>query len=108
MQFWTESIALEIWPENAEKPIVTINVKGITLTGKALEIIKIESMVKLINDFIKNNGDISNLKVPQMQIISNNMHTVQTRYFDKILRVMSEKRRLDGNNTLPYGYIKNE
>ena len=99
--------ALEIWPENATIPIVIIKVKGITLTGKALDIINMESMVKMVNDYIENHEDISNLKIPQMQIFSNNMHTVNTRYFDKILRVMSEKRRIDGNDTLPYGYIKN-
>ena len=99
--------AMEIWPENATEPIVPIKVKGITLTDKALDIIKMESMVKLAEDYIKNNGDQSNcssLQIPQFQIRPTPMKTIETKYFSKIFRAMSEKRRINGNDTLPYGF----
>ena len=100
---------MEIWPENAENPIVPIKIKGITLTHKVLEMINIEKMLELVKIYIEKNGNNIGdvIKLPQMQIVSNNTHCVETRYFDKILRVMSEKRRINGNDTLPYGFVTN-
>ena len=98
--------ALEIWPENSSEPIVPIKAKGITLTDNSLDIIKMESMVKLAESYIINNGhDSDKLMIEQMQIKADRMHSIETRYFEKTFRVMSEKRRIFGNDTLPYGYI---
>ena len=100
--------AMEIWPENADEPIVPVKAKGITLTDKALSIIKMEEMVKIANEYIKNKGkneERNELSIPQMQINSDKMHVIYTKHFNKTFRVMSEKRRIHGNDTLPYGYV---
>lgn len=101
--------ALEIWVKDKPHPIVPIKVKGITLTDKALDIIKMSSMVDLAEKYIKNKGILNEsdkLMIPQMQIRANNMQMLETKYFEKTFRAMSVKRRIDGNNTLPYGYVK--
>ena len=100
--------AMEIWPENSTTPVVPIKVKGITLTDKAMDILKMESMTKLAEEYIENNGDVkksSNIKIPQMEIRPNNMQVIKTRYFEKTFRAMSNKRRIKGNDTLPYGFV---
>jgi hypothetical protein len=101
--------ALEIWPENASDPIVPIKAKGITLTDKALSIIKMEEMVRVANSYIEggneNNAKEQVLMIPQMQISSDKMHVIYTKHFEKTFRAMSEKRRINGNDTLPYGYV---
>ena len=100
--------AMEIWPENASVPIVPIKAKGITLTDKSLDLIKMENMIRMAEAYIKNKGKNTpenKIMVPQMQIKANKMHTIETKYFEKTFRVMSEKRRIVGNDTLPYGYI---
>ena len=100
--------AMEIWPENSTVPVVPIKVKGITLTDKAMDIIKMESMTKLAEEYINNNGDLkvsSNLKIPQMEIRPNNMQVIKTRYFEKTFRAMSNKRRIKDDDTLPYGFV---
>ena len=100
--------AMEIWPENSIQPIVPIKVKGITLTDKALDIIKMKSMLELAEDYVKQKGKSSEtnvLKIPQMQIRPTNLQTIETKTFEKTFRAMSEKRRLSGNDTLPFGYV---
>ena len=100
--------AMEIWPENAAKPVVPIKVKGITLTDKALDIIKMEWMIKLAEDYIKNNGNSKEsaiLKIPQMDIRPNNMQVIKTKYYEKTFRAMSTKRRIKGNDTVPFGFV---
>ena len=107
--------ALEIWPENATEPIVPIKLKGITLTEKVLDIVTFQSMLNLANEYLENLGDseeCSNLSVPQMQIRPTKLQTIETKTFDKIVRAMSEKRKIihdgEGYDTLPYGYCDKE
>ena len=95
--------AMEIWPENASEPIVPIKAKGITLTDKVLNIIKMEEMVRIANSYCTSNSS-EELSIPQMQILSDKMHVVYTKHFNKTFRAMSDKRRINGNDTLPYGY----
>ena len=100
--------AMEIWPENSTQPIVPIKVKGITLTDRALDIIKMKSMIGLAEDYVKSNGKNSEtnvLRIPQMQIRPTRLQTIETKTFEKTFRAMSEKRRLCGNDTLPFGYV---
>ena len=100
--------AMEIWPENSQTPVVPIKVKGITLTDTALNLIKMESMVKLAKEYVSKEGDkseCSNIQISQFQIRPTNMQTIETKIFDKTFRAMSEKRRIDGNGTLPFGYV---
>lgn len=44
--------------------------------------------------------------VPLQQIRANKKHEVITREMLKIFQVTSEKRRIIGNETIPYGYIE--
>jgi hypothetical protein len=101
--------AMEIWPENVNEPITTIKVKGVTLTASALDLITFQSMIDLAQDYVNNNGDTSKCKrlsIPQMQIRPTKMQTIETKHFDKTFRAMSEKRRINGNDTLPFGYCE--
>ena len=101
--------ALQIWPQNSDSPVVPIKVKGITLTDSALDVIKLESMIKLAEDFISKNGNLEEcdkLEISQMQIRPTKLQTIETMYLIKKLRVMSDKRRLKGNDTLPYGFVE--
>jgi len=43
--------------------------------------------------------------VPQMQFRTSKQHQVTTRHLDKQFQVTSDKRRVVGNNTLPYGWV---
>jgi hypothetical protein len=97
--------ALEIWPEGSTEPIVPIKAKGITLTDKALSIIKMDEMVRIANSYINNDRDNESLLIPQMLIKSDKMHVLYTKHFEKTFRAMSDKRRISGNDTLPYGYV---
>jgi len=78
------------------------------LTDKALDIIRMDEMVRIANSYIKNGGksdEENQLSIPQMQISSDKMHVLYTKHFKKTFRAMSEKRKIDGNDTLPYGYV---
>ena len=100
--------AMEIWPENSVKPCVPIKVKGITLTDTALDLINMESMIKLAKQYVEKEGDKSmceNIQIPQFQIRPTALQTIETKIFEKTFRAMSEKRRINGNDTLPYGFI---
>jgi hypothetical protein len=101
--------AMEIWPKNASVPVVPIKAKGITLTEEALSIVRMEELVRIANAYIKHKSDPSipeeKLSIPQMVIKSDKHHTLYTKHFEKTFRAMSEKRRLNGNDTLPYGYV---
>lgn len=82
----------------------TIKTKGIRNDGKTLNLINIQNMLTMVNEFLNGNGhDIS---IPQWRIISHKFkHYVKSEDFMKMYRIVSEKRRVCGNNTLPYGYI---
>ncbi|XP_015793693.1 uncharacterized protein LOC107370221 [Tetranychus urticae] len=85
----------------------TIKVKGIKLTAAALDIITIERLVSMISNYIE--GQQDEVLIQQSNITSNKFtHVVRTRCFEKIYRAVSEKRRIDGNNTRPYGYKSEE
>ena len=78
--------------------------KGITQSVKAIEnlnfnVIKEKAMNKTMD--IEN----ENTKVKQMQFRANKHHQVKTNLMLKDFRVTSDKRRIIGNDTLPYGYV---
>ncbi len=97
--------ALEIWPEGSTEPVVPIKAKGITLSDKALSIIRMDEMVRIANSYTNNDGQKESLLIPQMLIKSDKMHVLYTKHFEKTFRAMSDKRRISGNDTLPYGYV---
>lgn len=78
--------------------------KGITQT--------VESTAKVNMEVIKekatnkaNNQLSTTTKVPQMQFRITRQHDVVTKNVEKDFRVTSNKRRIVGNETLPYGYV---
>jgi len=82
---------------------VTIKTKGIRLSTQALELINFEKMLEMANQYAQ--GRISDLRVPQFRIRTTTAsHIVYSETIEKIYRVVSDKRRLDGVSTLPYGY----
>ena len=94
----------EIFNESTGERKATIKVKGIKLTSAALDIISIQQLISMANDYT--NGIQQSLNIQQSNIVSNKFtHDVKTRNFEKIYRAVSEKRKIIGNNTRPYGYI---
>jgi len=85
--------------------ISTIKTKGIRNDGHTLEILNIRNMINLVNKFIA--GEPQEALVKQWKIVSNKYsHIVKSLDFHKIYRVVSEKRKIDGNDTFPYGFCK--
>lgn len=82
---------------------VTIKTKGIRLSAEALEIVNFQRMMEMVNRYSK--GEEYNLNIPQFRIRSTAAsHIVYSETIDKMYRVVSDKRRVDGLSTLPYGY----
>ena len=81
----------------------TMKVKGIRLTAASLDLISVERLVCIANQYIQ--GHVDSLKVDQFNIVSDKFtHVVKTRNFEKIYRAVSEKRRIIGNDTRPFGF----
>ena len=54
----------------------------------------------------KIDGNISDpILVQQLQFRTSRTHDVTTRHIEKNFRVTSDKRRVIGNDTLPYGWV---
>lgn len=62
-------------------------------------------MWRAATNFTQNNG--IEVQVPQFNIISDDHFLLQSRYFEKIYRVVSDKRFLYKTITLPYGFAIN-
>lgn len=59
---------------------------------------------RLANEKI--DGNISDpILVQQLQFRTSRTHDVTTRHIEKNFRVTSDKRRVIGNDTLPYGWV---
>lgn len=100
--------ALEIWPENCDEPITIFKIKGLTIYKNTLDIISFKIMVDLADEYVKNEGKTENcstINIPQMKIFADKLHMLETHFTNKKLRVFSEKRRIKGNDTLPYGFV---
>ncbi|MDI9312522.1 MAG: DNA polymerase [Limnohabitans sp.] len=83
-----------------------LKTKGIRNDASTLDTINIKNMIEMANNYINRVEDIRTVK--QWTVKSDKFkHFVHSRYFDKIYRCVSEKRRLNGNSTLPYGYCYN-
>lgn len=81
----------------------TIKAKGIRLSAQAMEIINFQKMLDMANKFAR--GEILDFKIPQFRIKTTTAsHIVFSETIENIYRVVSDKRRLDGKCTLPYGY----
>ena len=85
------------------KFINEIKCKGISLTCNAKDIITFEKMVELAVKYSQD-GITDELLVPQRQFTLNAHCQIFTRHFEKIYKAVSEKRVINGNLTLPFGY----
>jgi len=83
--------------------ITEIKSKGINLSNSAREIITFERMINLAVQYSQENNQIQ-LTVPQRQFTINRHSQVFTRQFEKVYQAVSEKRVINGNYTLPFGY----
>ncbi|XP_074604005.1 uncharacterized protein LOC141857411 [Brevipalpus obovatus] len=82
---------------------VSMKTKGIRLSAQALEMINFQKMLEMANKYAQ--GEKTDLQIPQFRIRSTTAsHIVYSETIEKIYRVVSDKRRLDGISTLPYGY----
>ena len=70
-----------------------------TQTLSANEVCNFETSKKLVAE------DPTPLLVPQQQFRSNRQHEMFTKDIIKQLKITSNKRRIVGNMTLPYGYV---
>lgn len=79
-------------------------VKGIKLTSAALDILTLQKLMEMIDNYINGIQDV--VHINQTNIVSDKFtHIVKTKSFNKIYRAVSEKRKIIGNDTRPYGYI---
>ncbi|RWR98783.1 uncharacterized protein B4U79_01445, partial [Dinothrombium tinctorium] len=91
-----------------EGKIKTImKIKGLRLNIGTLNILQFEKMIDAVKDYVLN-GNTIEIRVPQFNIYSDKEQNVFSRKFQKIYRVVSEKRKIIKNSTLtePYGYVE--
>ncbi|MDI9312736.1 MAG: DNA polymerase [Limnohabitans sp.] len=97
-----KNYALEI--ENGNETKVILKTKGITNYACNINILNIQEMIKMVNKFIDKNETQKNIF--QTHITSHKFkHYVKTKQFEKVYKVVSEKRRIIENCTLPFGYV---
>ena len=101
----------KVYGMNIQKPdgteIKEFKAKGLTQTIESSEVMNFEVIKeKAINKANSLTNDAT--LVPQQQFQSNKRHDVTTRHLNKQYRVTSDKRRIVGNDTLPYGWVDEE
>ena len=98
-----KNYAYEVVKADGSTSIVT-KTKGIRTNGKVLQTLNLKTMVTFVENYLKGVRDV--LKVPQHRFCVNpHTHEVFSADVFKIYRVVSEKRRINGNGTLPFGYV---
>ncbi|XP_053213282.1 uncharacterized protein LOC128396692 [Panonychus citri] len=109
---WKCNLFVSLGPKNYAYQVINsqedtksiIKVKGIRLTSKALDIITTQKLLEMAHSYI--GGNQQTVNITQSNIVSDKFtHTVETRNFEKIYRAVSEKRRIIGNDTRPFGYV---
>ena len=78
--------------------------KGITQTVESVKDVNFD-VIKTKASNKANNQIIEKTLVNQMQFRANRLHEVVTKHLKKDFRVTSDKRRIIGNDTVPYGFI---
>ncbi len=81
-----------------------LKAKGVTQTVEANEILSFELIQKQAIYKARNRPNTTAL-IPQMQFRADKEHEVTTVLMEKRFQVTSDKRRVKGNDTLPYGYV---
>lgn len=77
--------------------------KGICLTEEVQKDLNFDVLREFADKYSKD--ELLNKQVPQLQFRADQHHNVFTTIFNKNYRVVSEKRRKIGNNTVPYGFV---
>jgi hypothetical protein len=84
-----------------------LKAKGVTQTVEANEVLSYDLIRK--HALYKAVEKPTNPSfIPQMQFRANDQHEVTTLLMEKRFQVTSDKRRIIGNDTLPYGYVDDE
>lgn len=105
-------------PKNYSLEMVDVNgkvssvvkAKGLSLTGDTIELVNIQTMTEMAKAYYTSIVDHlpppQAKAIPQSRIFSD-MQTqmVTSRDFFKRYQIVSEKRMVVGNETLPYGYV---
>ena len=97
-----KNYAYEVEKENGEV-VSEIKAKGIQLTAIALKQISFSGMMEIGKKY-SNEGENTQLDIPQRAFRINRNAQIFTKYFDKIYQAVCTKRVINGNITLPYGY----
>lgn len=79
-------------------------VKGIRQDARQMKILDLNKLKQLAEQYSLNNNQIEIL-IHQVQIRTAHTHDVNSIHMTKIFRASSEKRRILGNDTLPYAFI---
>lgn len=81
----------------------SIKVKGIRLISKIENEMNFDTISFAAKQYTKNIN--FQIKLDQMQIRCSNDQIVKTLFMEKSYRAVSSKRKVVGNNTLPFGYV---
>lgn len=87
-----------------------VKAKGLSLTGDTIDLVNIQTMTEMAEAYytsiVANQPLPEGKAIPQSRIFSDKQtQMVTSRDFFKRYQIVSEKRRVVGNETLPYGYI---
>lgn len=91
--------------ENGQKVTVApMKIKGVSATSSVLDVVDFESIWEMAVGHTE--GQKISHNVPQMRfVVDGKTHMISTLPSEKLCRVVSDKRRIIGNDTLPYGYV---
>ncbi len=81
-----------------------LKAKGVTQTVEANDILSFELIQKQAV-YKAQKKPIATEFIPQMQFRADKKHEVTTILMEKQFQMTSDKRRVEGNDTLPYGYV---
>lgn len=83
--------------------VTKIKAKGLSQTVSTLDTLNFREMRR--HAIFKSWDKVCSVStVPQMQFRRNKYHEVRTVHVNKIFQATSDKRRIVGNNTVPYGF----
>ena len=84
--------------------VVKIKAKGIRVDAQVLNVLTLEKMTEFVQAYTR--GVVEAMKVKQHRFSVNpKTHEVFSADVFKLYRVVSEKRRVVGNDTFPFGYV---
>ena len=90
--------------ETPNGPKFTFKAKGLTQTIDAQNVLNFELIKSMAKDKAEEK-DTASASVPQQQFRCSKQHIVTSLHLNKRFDVTSDKRRVIGNSTLPYGWV---